>query len=192
MYLLNEKLRNFFPTLMIIILISSTVAMFWNKDLYDITFFMFSVIYTVSFYIMFFVYIIYPLIKIQLKKYGSLVQKILVLLLLICLIIAFWFYQESYLVCLAYILYLAVFLNFSSFIGEKYGDFYILSSSIKEDPSFSEIISSSSFNVLMSVVLLTVVFAWGLNSLYIVLVTILSIALVISSVIYGKSDKSFN
>lgn len=80
---------------------------------------------------------------------------------------------------------------------EKSGRYYILSFPVEKDNcnlDFGEIVNSSSFNVLMSVVLLTIIIGLSLSYFdpYFILTAILAIVLVMSSVIYGKSDKSID
>ena len=192
MYLLNEKLRNFFTTLMIINILCFVVSFFYmSKGLvHSATYFNFLLIYLLSFYMVFFVYVVYPLVRIIFKKYGSFIQKVLVILILIFSVLVFLFPLSRFTV--VYMLYLAIFLNFSSDIENGGDEHYIVSFPIKKDNynlSFSRILNSSSFNILMSVVLLTVIVVESFYYFdpYVILASIFSIVLVISSIFYGKA-----
>lgn len=189
MYLLNERLRKFFTPIVIIALMSELFFLFSeNNELYN-----FVSSYTVdllgfcSCIIILLIYVIYPSIKILFKEYGTLIQRIIVILVLISLIIFFPFISVNQ--SLLLYVFLAIFLNFSSNIEKNGGKYYILSNHIKKNSSdFGEIMNNSSFNVLMIVLLVTIVVGENLSylDLYSLLTMVLAIVLVISSIIYRK------
>jgi hypothetical protein len=197
MYLLNEKIRKFFMPISIIPLILGIIFLFYaNNELYA------SIVYDTAFLIaspliiiIFLLYVLYPLVKILLKRYGNNIQTIIVLLIIIFSILAIRFSSTAIIFTFSWILYLAVFLNFSSDIKETNFEKYIISHPVEKNCfDFKRIINTSSFNVLLSVTLLTIIFcdSFLYLDLYRLLVTFLSIVLVISSIIYGKNDKSID
>ncbi|MCL2687871.1 MAG: hypothetical protein FWE58_04990 [Methanobrevibacter sp.] len=192
MHLLNERLRRFFSPIAMVALMSCVLFFFSEKDLNVIvSYYTVSLLVFYSTIIIFFIYVIYPLVKILFKKYGVVTQRIIVILVLISSSLTMFFSFIGVIHTLLWILYLSVFLNFSSNIEKKNMKYYILSYPINKNSfDFDEILNSSSFNVLISVVLLTVVIGESLYyfDLYFILASILSIVLVISSVFYGKSD----
>jgi len=195
MYLLNEKLRNFFTTLMIVSVLCFIATLFYeaNNLATDSTYFNFFLIYFSSLIILYFVYVIYPLLKVLFKRYGSFIQKIILVLVFMSLIWGLFFFESRF--NLLYMLYLAIFLNFSSNIKNNGNESYIVSFPIEKynyRHNFSKMVNSSSFNILMTIVLLTVVTAESLYffNLYVILSIIPAIALVLSSVFYGKTVKS--
>lgn len=197
MYLLDERLRRFFSPIVIIALMSEILFFFSEKgDLYSlVSYYAGGLLVVYSSIIIFLIYVAYPLIKILLKKYGTIIQRIIALLILISSFLAVFFSFVGTIYTLLWILYLAIFLNFSSTIEKNGERYYILSYPIKKNSSdFDEIINSSSFNVLVSIVFLTIVAGESLFYFdpYFALISILAIVLVMSSVIYGKSDKSID
>ena len=197
MYLLSEKLRKFLLPLVIASLMSWFMYFFSkNKDL-DINgpYYYFVLIYLLCGGIVFFLYVVYPSIKILLNKYGGVIQRIILVLLLGGLFLSMYISSVELAHTFVCITYLAIFLNFSSKIGKKNQKYYILSYPIGENSQgFENIVNSSSFNVLMSVILLIFVVSQSLQLfvLYKVSLSILAVILVISSIVYGKSDKSID
>jgi len=197
MYLLNERLRYFFTPLIIATLMLGVFYFFsWNKDWYS--YMPYYTAFRLAFYlsiILFLIYVVYPFIKILYKNYGTIFQRIIIILLLISSTFALYFTSTAIIYTLIWIIYLAIFLNFSSNIEKKNMQHYILSyPNLKNSTDFSRIINTSSFNVLMTVVLLTITVADSLtySDWYRLLTTLLAIVLVISSIIYGKTDKSID
>lgn len=145
--------------------------------------------------IIFLIYVVYPLVKILFKGYGNGIQRIIILLILIFLSLDVLFSSYAIIFTLILVLYLAIFLNFSSDIKKTILGSYIVSYPIERDSSeFREILNTSSFNVLLTVILLTSIVFDNLSylDLYRILVSSLAIVLVVSSIFYGKNDKSID
>ena len=196
MYLLNEKLKGFFTPVVIFALMSCVLFFFSeNKDVNTVISYYTALILAFSLIIIIFlIYIVYPLIKILLKNYGTTFQRIIVLLILCFSLLAMYF-SSTYIIYIVWILYLAIFLNFASNIENNGNGGHIVSFPIGKcnyRHNFSKMLNSSLFNILMTVVLLTVVVAESLYFFnpYVILSTIPAITLVSSSVFYGKSSRS--
>jgi len=195
MYLLNEKLREFFTPLTIIALMSTIFFSLLNIDLdFIISYSTLYVLVFCSTTILFLIYVFYPLAKILFKKYGTTFQRIIVLFLLCFSSLAMYFSSVD-VIRIVWILYLAIFLNFASNIENNGNGGHIVSFPIGKcnyRHNFSKMLNSSLFNILMTVVLLTVVVAESLYFFnpYVILSTIPAITLVSSSVFYGKSSRS--
>lgn len=131
---ISDRLKNLFIPLGILSLlfvflfndlISPILIANFSIDTLDIVYFD---IFPVVFFVIFFIYILIPFLKILFNGYGSIIQRILLTLSIASLWIIYLFTGFGT-IAIIFVLFLAIFLNFTSRIYEVAFHSYIISTS---------------------------------------------------------------
>lgn len=177
MKLVNDNFKKFFVLFSMLLLgwiVVSSDRFFDNILMPNFSMgdlFVLYLFFSIIFFIYFFIYGFIPFVKILYNKYGTLVQRVLLILSVLSMLVIFLFVGFGSLSSL-YVLVLAIFLNFSS--------------KIVNSNSSSFIISTSSLNIVLMVFTLILMFTTS----YVLSRHTISISLlflfIISSIFYSE------